>query len=529
MTRSTLLWICNALLFASVAFTLSFLFFHLKKGCHFDDAYMFMRYADNIINHHVYGWNPGERAFGCTSMVYTFFEALLKCVSLLVGFQSSVRNDGTILILSSFSWGMLSLWLMYKIIGRINRESFAIPQEFIRITFAFILFSAPFNFNLTTGMDTMASVFFNTLVIYAAFLVTRNSSLFNIIKLSFAIYLAFLTRPDSIILNGTFSFLVLIYFRVPAKKLLSFLGSMVLILGADTLIKYLYFGNPLPLPFYVKKGGFYEGFMGVADWNAVDFFLNFIYNYGIYFIIPGMFLDKWNMRAYLVFLLPLLLFFGYFFTVLQIMGNQSRFYVPGLPYIIIGAFYFLASIEYTKYFKGSFVLPVLFTLIIIAILTFSYPYKFYLLQKETNKEMAITGEQSTNKPKLNDFEATEKFSWLIKDLPSGSVVAATEHGYPSAANPEINILDLSGLHNPYFIRHGWTNDIIKSQMPEVIWMPHTNYTVLRYRIAHDSTFQKDYTYFPGAINFGIAIKKNSPFYNNLTGKLSLINNQFASK
>src|SRR5438105_14248162 len=101
MTRRPLFLICNVLLFLAFAFTLSLLFFHLKKGCHFDDAYMFMRYADNIINHHVYGWNPGEKAFGCTSIVYTFFIALIKSGSLLLGFTNSVRNDGTILILYS--------------------------------------------------------------------------------------------------------------------------------------------------------------------------------------------------------------------------------------------------------------------------------------------------------------------------------------------------------------------------------------------------------------------------------------------
>ena len=46
-------------------------------------------------------------------------------------------------------------------------------------------------------------------------------------------------------------------------------GPLGALLLADAGVKTWVFGNPLPLPFYAKRGDFYAGYIGAARWNPV--------------------------------------------------------------------------------------------------------------------------------------------------------------------------------------------------------------------------------------------------------------------
>src|SRR5436309_1282910 len=65
---------------------------------YFDDAYMYIRYANNILKGYGYSWNPdGHATYGCTDIVFTFMVALLRrCFPYL-------SDERTLLLCSSVS------------------------------------------------------------------------------------------------------------------------------------------------------------------------------------------------------------------------------------------------------------------------------------------------------------------------------------------------------------------------------------------------------------------------------------------
>lgn len=95
-------------------------------------------------------------------------------------------------------------------------------------------------------------------------------------------------------------------------------------------------------------------------------------------------------------------------------------------------------------------------------------------------------------------------------LPAGSVAAMTEHGYIGAKAPDLTIIDLVGLHDPFFAHHGFSSAELFRRRPDVIWGPHPDYVQILDGILADSSFWRDYAYFAGAFNFGIALRTASP-------------------
>src|SRR5450755_4638547 len=71
----------------------------IRDGLYFDDTFMFVRYAQNIIQYGNYGWNPHEHTYGCTNIPFTYFIVLLKTwrIDQLLGLSAT-------LLLSSLFW-----------------------------------------------------------------------------------------------------------------------------------------------------------------------------------------------------------------------------------------------------------------------------------------------------------------------------------------------------------------------------------------------------------------------------------------
>src|SRR5271156_5358632 len=89
---------------------LVFTLLKIRDGLYFDDTFMFVRYAQNIIQYGNYGWNPHEHTFGCTNIPFTYFVVLLKTLRIDQLFGLSAT-----LLLSSFFWALCSLVMLYKI------------------------------------------------------------------------------------------------------------------------------------------------------------------------------------------------------------------------------------------------------------------------------------------------------------------------------------------------------------------------------------------------------------------------------
>ena len=61
---------------------------------------------------------------------------------------------------------------------------------------------------------------------------------------------------------------------------------------------------------------------------------------------------------------------------------------------------------------------------------------------------------------------------------------------------------------------------ILSRQPDVIWMPHSDYTHMVVRIRTHSDFQANYEFHPDAYNFGVALNRSSRHYETMRAVLN---------
>jgi hypothetical protein len=143
-------------------------------------------------------------------------------------------------------------------------------------------------------------------------------------------------------------------------------------------------------------------------------------------------------------------------------------------------------------------------------------YEAYAIREGNKNAIAIP---DLEKRKYNREVSISKLSELIKSFPSDLVFAATEHGFISGDNPETRIVDLSGLHNYSIAKHGFNEDILIAENPDLIWMPHQDLTVLHHEVRTSPYFLDNYEYITDVYAFGIAIRKDSKYYNQLKDSL----------
>jgi hypothetical protein len=493
---------CGLLLFV---FTL----LKIRDGLYFDDTFMFVRYAQNIIQYGNYGWNPHEHTYGCTNIPFTYFVVLLKTLRIdqLLGLSAT-------LLLSSFFWALCSLALLYKIMNDLMGDRLGTHRWLLILYTATLAIAPVFAYNIITGMDTTFSLFFNVLMIHFLFRYLRRSGPINLFLAAWFSYFIFLLRPDC----GIYSvFLPVLFFmdqKLQAKKIFSFYILLFLFFAVDTGIKYVYFGNPLPLPFYVKKGGFYLGYLSMSYWNTVQYSFDFLIDFGFLFIAFLLFCSRRAMKKFLVFGIPLFLSIVYYFTVTQIMGFHSRYYLPSMPFFVIGTIYGFSEMKTISMDYRKLVLPLVYCIFIL-FLQFAAPvYEIYVQEKSRMESAAFTmpvlTENRLHCKALGYKEGIAMMEKLLQLLPPDATVAATEYGYLSVKVPGLKFLDLCGLHNADMALHGYNDRFLKDWNPVLIWMPPGDYTSLRYAIATGAYFREHYDYYPDAVNYGVAILKNSP-------------------
>jgi len=493
----------------------------IKDGLFFDDTYMFVRYADNIIKYGNYGWNAGEHTYGCTNIPFTYFVVILKLLHL-----DKLFGLSTMLLLASYFWAIAALLLLYKTIIMLTRNTSFSEPWFPALLICLISITDIFSYNVITGMDTMMSVFFNTLMVYLLLLyLSKPSTLYFTLSVFFS-YFIFLLRPDCGVYTVLLPFLLLWEGKVPFRKIIAFYAGIVFLLALDSFIKYNYFGNVLPLPFYIKKGGFYTGYIGRSLWNPLSYTFDFLFEFSFVVFLLLLFISKKALGKFLVFAIPVTICIMYYFTVVQIMGHNSRYYLPSMPFWVIGAVYGLKEIKSFEFNKQKIFLPVFFAAVLLLIQSLAPVYKIYV-DKKTKREAAAfqlpAGDSSVVCKKLGYNEMIQKALALMTILPDSSTIAATEHGYISAFLPGKKILDLCGLHNLDIAMHGYKDEVLVKWKPEIIWLPATDYTSLRKNVITGMNFKTLYTYLPGALNYGIGVLKTSPNHDAIVSKVIELN------
>ena len=111
---------------------------------------------------------------------------------------------------------------------------------------------------------------------------------------------------------------------------------------------------------------------------------------------------------------------------------------------------------------------------------------------------------------LTWWEGIQQFEALMGQLPPGTILAASEYGYIGSQRPGTTILDLLGLQDRLIAQNGFSPAELFKRDPDLIWLPHPDYSRILQQILDSKEFRTEYEYYPGMYTYGIAIRRESP-------------------
>lgn len=504
----------------------------------FDDSYMFIRYIEHIKSGGGFSWNYGEPSYGCTSITYTLFLVIFTTIITTFG---NFSPEST-LQFSAFCMFILSIVFLVASIFK------TISNTWVLLLFVFLLscmlFMPSIYYNIHNALDTMASMFALSWLSYCWLNYASNSDLKRLIFGIISSIVAFEIRPDNgiyALFIPTLTFFYIYHYKRDSLKtnhLKLFYSIFCFTLGIGLLLKWIYFGSPLPLSFYIKNNYYYSGYIMQHIWNPFIYLKIFIQEFVWILLLPLiLFFNKKNTKQSLIFLLPLLVMVLYYFSVTQIMGNDARFYIPSLPILFCGVLVLCSNAEFEiKKLKS----PILWLLIAI---TFLFPrllqevgYKIYKPYIQ-NKTM-LEAEPYLEKIQYFEHKKHQTLDWndaiygvenILSQMNDSLIFAATEYGYLGAKFPRMKIFDLAGLHNKSVALNGFTENELKLNHPDFIWMPHFYYTGLYYQLTQCEYFKSNYIFYPFVLNYGVAILKTSRFKTQLERLIAPLQEEIVNK
>lgn len=227
-------------------------------------------------------------------------------------------------------------------------------------------------------------------------------------------------------------------------------------------------------------------------------------------------------------MIPVVVTFAYFFSVVQIMGMEARYYMPALPFFVVSSFLvfdWYLEVQHRNLYIWSLAdrhirlrLLVIFGLIALlvspAFRIFAgdiYERLFLLHEPTSGYVVNYKADSRRFPPKLGWWLSIQAVSSITSSLPQGTRVAMSEYGFIGAQSPHIYIIDPL-VNDPVFAHQGFSAPEFFDRKPDLIWLPHPDYTAIVSSILTANEFWTGYDYYPGAFDYGIAIRRDSPHY-----------------
>ncbi len=479
----------------------------------FDDSYMFWRYAVHLQEGLGLAWNPdGIQTYGLTSHLWLLAVLPLTWLPFHPGYALPVAS-------------MLAAGLAFALMGAaVAREARSEILQNRPLTIGLIalplLINPFFTFHLSTGMDTMLSMAAHAAIVLGVLRYLEAPSLARACLVGVLAFAAVLTRPENGLCALGVPFLAFVWQRRPERwvDLAGLVALPVALIGLELVVCWLVFGVPLPLSFYAKSLHIYTGFQNPE--NAVQNLLMAVVM-AAPFIAVALAAGKRRDIAFLaVLLLPVLATFAYLLTMRQVMGWIGRYYLPFLPYMLIPAMLMLDR----RLAVATSLKPELTRIGIAMVALASVALVTWPLQRavESAYMRAVLAKPvplpplptvaTGDLPRQVWFDVIKKVAdEIIGPLPADAVFAASEVGYLGAASTGKTLIDLVGLNDTTIGRKGFSMDYLLSRKPDLIWMPSRDYTGLIATIYSDPRLFERYIVVREAFNYGIAIRRDSPY------------------
>lgn len=466
----------------------------------FDDAFMFLRYAMNLLAGYGFEWNAGEGSvFGPTSLLYTFWVTLIH----------GVVSDGASALRLASSIPVYLLAVVYAaMFRRVSRWSWpaclALASSYVFVLDPYYLVHG------ANGMDTALAQCCAALLVFF--------SVFAPFRLRWVVavaYLTFLARPD-LGLYATVLPVGALWAREGLRPAIRLGCTMTGVLLLDTLLKWWWLGDVLPLSFFAKRRGYYEGFMGLLNWDTTAYLFHFLLHGAPFAILAFVLLQRRHLKLVAAVGVPLLATLAYHLQVVAIMGDDARYLWPQMPFFVG-----LGVLAWRNLDRRQ--IGLLVRQRVLGVLAYGALLGLVLIWGPQFYRQVIVGSM-TRYQAQSHYQATAKqgprpAGWRAvlhgmadwtETLPTGTVMAATEYGMLAARRADVVIVDMAGLHDAYLAHQGFDADyVLDRRRPDLIWMPRVNYTFMWAKLLDHPSFKRDYDFYPGLMDYGIAIRRGS--------------------
>ncbi|HUR26653.1 MAG TPA: hypothetical protein VM509_00585 [Planctomycetota bacterium] len=518
-----------------------------------DDSYMYARYAHNLVSGHGLAWDPGgEPTYGATAL---FFVPWVAAIGAL--FPGSPAR---IVVFASVAAMLLALVAIALLVRRLLPA--ATPGRALVIAvLAAVLATAHCGIaaHATNGMDTglaMASLALLLLAWSRSVASGAPARGRSGVTLVLASFLAFGVRPDlGLYALGIPLALIVLAPRSDRPHLRNVALANGLAIAALLGWAWWYFGTPLTLSFYAKAlhAGYGAPFVQKHAPVAAQQFALFTAFYAPLWIVALLDLPaRWRARhasesaLWLgVFAATLLHWLYYRFAVMQVVGSWQRFFYPTLPALVllgvasgarlverwnlldVGAarkrvLVVSAFAACTLASAAALALPRSVTLKLL-------PSRLRPYRDEFESSVEMFREEHARGQLLN-YDMGERFAktkarsfWFALDrfsaLPDDISIATSEVGLPAALNPGKRVFDLVGLNENGFALHGFDARRLCAELaPDVLYLPHPDYTTQIEMLMSEPGFQRDYELHPKAelgSFMDLALRRSSPRFEEL--------------
>ncbi|MCU0414208.1 MAG: glycosyltransferase family 39 protein [Ignavibacteriaceae bacterium] len=443
---------------------LNFLRLNYLNTTFLDDAYIFLRYAENIFDGYGFVWNINEPPVeGYTSFFYL--------VTLIIAKFLSIDLEMFAILLGIIS-STLTLFLAYLIYDNLYSKNLDHPSANL-ITVIILALSPSYPYWSGAGMETAFYSMFLMLTIYF-FLRLSNSSREVFIKGVFFGLLCIIRFEAVLFFLAALVYLMKDHFAFKKiqinKTELIFSAAFILIFGIYFIWRWNFFGFFLPNTFYAKTGGGLQQMMGGFLYmiKALRSFYGFAWIpliIVIFFFKKNMFLES-GIFLFSIGLVSIV-------TTILIGGDHfhlGRFVLPVLPLIFIifppalDRFLSIKALKLKAYHKVTALLVVLFLLLVIKPV-YQESYKGFLNLMEGKKETLVVYDKEAE---TNIIEWQNGFNIMGKTLKRIAskdeyiaVVPIGAIGYLS----KINVIDMVGLVDPVIAHEQFSPHAVRKWTP----------------------------------------------------------------
>ncbi len=404
--------------------------FYIHREFYTDDAYISLRYAHNLLSGNELVWNLGQRVEGYTNFLHIILISLVGLTGIDLVFASRLVNGLAFLSMNIFIILFLRS-LLKKQAGR-GRWGMAMIAIVLSIN------TSPMISWIYGGLEGPLFAALATIgAIYFLFTLNENIKRTDLIVCSLFFVLAGLTRPDGLLFwMGSLLYLILYlkFNRLPVlSKAVYFLIPLVVIYLPYFIWRYTYYGELLPMTYYVKA----TGFAVERIWNGILYIYSYIvappFIFIMLLIILPFSLFKRHFDIKMLYLLSLIVL--YLLYIIYIGGDYMhsfRHLLPLIPLSIILLFMMIAP--FTK--KVSLLKLVAIYACVLTLIMMQFFW-------------SCTSARLMNP---EDYVAARVGKYINDNFPPGSLIALNTAGATPYYAPNHMFIDMLGLNDVHIAK-----------------------------------------------------------------------------